>query len=55
MEKPHIKGSVGKESACSVEDQGSILQEEPLEKGMATEYSFLARRIPWTAEPGRLQ
>ena len=30
-------------------------QEEPLEKGMATHSSFLAWRIPWTEEPGRLQ
>ena len=26
----------------------------PLEEGMATHFSFLARRIPWTEEPGRL-
>ena len=29
--------------------------EDPLEKGMATHYSILARRIPWTEEPGGLQ
>ena len=28
--------------------------EVPLEKGMATHYSILAWRIPWTEEPGRL-
>ena len=27
----------------------------PLEKGMATDYSILAWRVPWTEEPGRLQ
>ena len=27
-------------------------QEDPLEKGMATHSSILARRIPWTEEPG---
>ena len=27
----------------------------PLEKGMATHYSILAWRIPWTEEPGGLQ
>ena len=27
-------------------------QEEPLEEEMATHYSILARRIPWTKEPG---
>ena len=26
-------------------------QEDPLEKGMATYYSILAWRIPWTEEP----
>ena len=30
-------------------------QEDPLEKGMATHSSILARRIPWTEELGRLQ
>ena len=29
--------------------------EDPLEKGMATRFSVLAWRIPWTEEPGRLQ
>ena len=29
--------------------------EDPLEKGMATHSSILARRIPWTEEPGKLQ
>ena len=29
--------------------------EDPLEKGMATCSSILARRIPWTEEPGGLQ
>ena len=33
----------------------SLSQEDPLEKGMATYSSILARRIPWTEEPGRLQ
>ena len=27
----------------------------PLEKEMATHFSILAWRIPWTEEPGRLQ
>ena len=30
----------------------SLGQEEPLEKEMATHYSILAWRIPWTEEPG---
>ena len=33
----------------------SLGWEAPLEKGMATHSSILARRIPWTEEPGRLQ
>ena len=33
----------------------SLGQEDPLEKEMATHYSILAWRIPWTEEPGRLQ
>ena len=34
---------------------GSLGQEDPLEKGMATHSSILAWRGPWTEEPGRLQ
>ena len=30
-------------------------REDPLEKGMATQSSILAWRIPWTEEPGSLQ
>ena len=33
----------------------SLGQEDPLEKGMATQPSILAWRIPWTQEPGRLR
>ena len=33
----------------------SLGQEDSLEKGMATHYSILAWRIPWTEEPGGLQ
>ena len=29
-------------------------QEDPLEKEMATHFSILAWRIPWTEEPGGL-
>ena len=28
---------------------------DPLEKGIATHSSILARRVPWTEEPGGLQ
>ena len=30
-------------------------QEDPLEEDMADHFSVLARRIPWTEEPGALQ
>ena len=33
----------------------SLGWEDPLEKGMATHCGILARRIPWTEEPGRPQ
>ena len=46
----------GKESTCVQETQEtwvwSLSGEDPLEEGMATHSSILARRIPWTEEPG---
>ena len=33
----------------------SLGWEDPLEKGMATQSSLLAWKIPWTEEPGGLQ
>ena len=33
----------------------SLGWEDPLEEGMTTHSSILAREIPWTEEPGRLQ
>ena len=33
----------------------SLGQEDPLEKGMATHYSILTWRLPWTEEPCGLQ
>ena len=36
-------------------DTGSLGQEETLEEEMTTHSSILARRIPWTEQPGRLQ
>ena len=44
-------GSDGKESACSMEDLGSILGLGRSPGGG----NILAWRIPWTEEPGRLQ
>ena len=32
-----------------------LVQEDPLEKGMATHSRILVWRIPWTEEPDRLQ
>ena len=32
----------------------SLGQEDPLEEEMATDSSFLAKKIPWTEEPGGL-
>ena len=48
----------GKESACQcrrLRRHWSLGQEGPLKKEMATHSSVLARKIPWTEEPGRLQ
>ena len=33
----------------------SLCQEYPLEKEMATHFSILAWKIPWTEEPGGLR
>ena len=33
----------------------SLGQEDPLEEEMATHFSILAWRMPWTEEPGGLQ
>ena len=41
-------------SAMQETGVGSLGQEGPLEKGMATHSSILAWRIPWTEEPGGL-
>ena len=53
-----LDGSVGKESALSAGDTGDMGSifglERSLEKGMATDSSILAWRIPWTEEPGWL-
>ena len=52
-------GSVDKESACNAGDTGDGAQfpgqEYPLVKGMATQSSILAWKIPRTEEPGGLQ
>ena len=53
-------GTVGKESACSVQETQEtqvrfLGWEDTLEEGMATHSSILAWRIPQTEEPGGLQ
>ena len=50
-------GAEGKVSACNAGDLGfwPLGQEDPLEKEMATHFSILAWRIPWTDKPGGLQ
>ena len=47
---------IGKESVCNAGDADSIPGlGDPLGEGMATNFTMLAYRIPWTEEPGRLQ
>ena len=42
-------------NAGDVRDVGSVLRsEDPLKEEMAAHSSILARRIPWTEEPGGL-
>ena len=52
-------GTSGKEPACQCRRHetrvSSLGGEDPLEEGMATHFSILAWRIPWTEEPGGLQ
>ena len=50
--------SSDKESACNAGDNPGFnpwIRKIPLENGMATHFSILAWRIPWTEEPGRIQ
>ena len=48
--------SDGKESAYNAGDLGLIPESgRPPGEGNGTHSSILARRIPWTEEPGRLQ
>ena len=54
-----LGGSVVKNQPAMQETQETRVQfldwEDPLEKGMATHSSILARRIPWTEEPRELR
>ena len=51
--------SVGQESTCNALTQEkqvrSLGWDDPLEDSIATHSSILVRKIPWTAEPGRIQ
>ena len=48
-----------KNPVANVGDTGDKVQslgrEDPLQEEMATPFSILAWKIPWTEEPGRLQ
>ena len=50
-------GLSGKEPAYQCRRCGfnPWVREDPLEEGMATHSGILARRIPWTEQPGRVQ
>ena len=49
-------GSDSKEAACSAGDPGLVLVSKRCPgEGMATHSSFLAWKIPWREESGRLQ
>ena len=48
-------GTVVKNLPANAGEVGSLGGKGPLEKGMATHSSTVAWKIPWTAEPGRLQ
>ena len=50
---PTVPG--GSEVKASAWNAGDLVQEDPLEKEMATHSSTFAWRIPWREEPGRLQ
>ena len=53
-----LRGSVVKNIPVKQETQETWVRsldwEDSLEEGMATHSSILARRIPWTEEPGGL-
>ena len=51
-----LGGSKAKNAPLNAGDMGSILvQNDPLEKKMATHFRFLACEILWTEDSGRLQ
>ena len=50
-----VAQTVKNPSAVQETQVQSLGWEDPLEVGMATHSNILARRIPWTEEPGVLQ
>ena len=50
-----VAQTVKNTAAVSETQVQSLGGEDSLEKGMATHFSILAWRIPWTQEPGGLQ
>ena len=59
MQKDFPGGTSGKEPTCQCRRHEtwiqSLGQEDPLEEGMATHFSIVAWKIPWTVEPCGLQ
>ena len=58
LDAPLLGGTSSKELVCQwrrcLERQvQSLGRDDPLKKGMATHFSILAWKIPWTEEPGR--
>ena len=58
LSPPGPGGSAEKNPSAVQESQETLVRslggEDPLEEGIATHFSILAWRIPWTEEPGRL-
>ena len=60
FQRGFLGGASGKEPPLPMQETQetwvqSLSQEDPLEEVMETHSSILARRIPWTEEPGGLQ
>ena len=56
LQRGFLSGAVVKNLPAMQETRvRSLGWEDPREKEMATHYSILAWRIPWTEEPGGLQ
>ena len=51
----HLDFPGGSDSEELARNAGDLGWKDPLEKEMATQFSILAWRIPWTEKPGGLQ